>query len=66
MENLRISHFDLGDGKIVMVLIYLMVSNGKVHLENQENKILASPSNYMTLSPLSSLPFFFFRYFTAK
>lgn len=35
--------FDLDDGKIVMVLIYLMVSNGKVHLENQENKILASP-----------------------
>lgn len=52
------SLFDLGNEKIVMVLIYLMVSNGNVHLENQENKILASPSNYMTLSPLSSLPSF--------
>lgn len=45
------SHFDLGDEKILMVLIYLMVSNEKVHLENQENKILASPSNYVTKSP---------------
>lgn len=37
-----------------MVLTYVMVSDGKVHLENQENKILAPPSSYVTLNKPST------------
>lgn len=52
------SHFDPRDTKIVMVFTYLMVFNGKFHLENQDSKTIAFQNNYVNLSPLPSLPFF--------
>lgn len=52
------THFDLGRWEVMMVLTYVMVSDGKVLLENQEAKILAPPSSCVTLKEPSVLQMF--------